>query len=87
MTHHTTHYDIVLRNMMSLHITNHGVLVEVVVGAAGDGVELHDVVKVGHLSAHPPLSEARVLQQSGWFADADSVEVRCAQTDDTAVHL
>ena len=49
------------------------VLVEVVVGAASDGVELHEVIKVRDLSAYPLVGQARTLQESGRFTDANPV--------------
>lgn len=39
-----------------------GVLVHVVVGPAGDDVEPHEVLEVGHLPAPPELREARLPQ-------------------------
>ena len=64
-----------------------GVLVEVVVGAAGYGVESHEVVKVGHVSADPLLGESRRLEESGRLVEADTVEVGWVQRHDGVVHL
>ena len=63
------------------------VLVEVIVCASCNGVELHEVVKVGELPAHPLVGQARALQESGRFTDANPVQIWSAQIDDTTVDL
>ena len=67
--------------------THNGVLVEVVVGAAGNGVELHEVVKVGDLSSDPFVSEPRLLEETSWPLDANTIEVRGSQGNNLVIHF
>ena len=62
-------------------------MVEVVVCAPCDGVQVHQILKVSDLPSHPFLDQPRTMQESGRFTDADPGQVGSAQTNDAIVDL
>ncbi len=66
--------------------THHWVLVEVIIGATRDGIELHEVVEVANLSLHPLAHKTRLLEQLGGLPNAYSTQVGRTQRQDGTVH-
>ena len=78
-----------LPTMMYLWVppTYNGVLVEVIVGATSDGIELNEVVKRGDLSPHPLIFQSRLLEEASWLLDANTIQVGWSQGDYLTVNF
>lgn len=68
-------YEILSTPLVYLKWTYNRILVEVIVGPSSDGVELYEIVKCGNLSPHPLRCQARLLEETSWLLDADTIQV------------
>lgn len=73
--------------MPSIPLTYNRILVEVVIGAPSDGVELNEVVKCGDLSPHPLLLETRLLEEASWLLNANTIKVGRSKRDYLTIHF
>lgn len=66
-------------------MTDHRVLVEVIVCPPSNGVQLNEVLKVANLSFDPLVCETRLLKEASRLPDANTIQVRRSQRKNFSV--